>query len=94
MIDAADRRAAPPFRLLPLMALWANLHGGFVFGLAMIAPIALDCVVNAQAGDRMRLVVRWAVFAALALGAGCWHALWLERAACVGKDPRSAARCR
>ena len=80
LIDAADRRAAPPFRLLPLMALWANLHGGFVFGLAMIAPVALDCVVNAQAGDRMRLVVRWAVFAALALGAGCctpygWNAL-------------------
>jgi hypothetical protein len=80
LIDAADRRAAPSFRLLPLMALWANLHGGFVFGLAMIAPIALDGVVNAQAGDRMRLAVRWAVFAALALVAACctpygWNAL-------------------
>jgi hypothetical protein len=80
LIDAADRRAAPPFWLLPLMALWANLHGGFVFGLAMIAPIALDGVVNAQAGDRMRLTVRWAIFAALAVGAGCctpygWNAL-------------------
>ena len=31
---AADRGRAPSFLLLPLMALWANLHGGFVLGLA------------------------------------------------------------
>jgi hypothetical protein len=71
LIAAADRRAGPPFRLLPLMALWANLHGGFVFGLVMIAPIALDAVINAQAGERTRLAMRWTLFAALALGAGC-----------------------
>ncbi|HMG78037.1 MAG TPA: hypothetical protein VK591_05100, partial [Xanthobacteraceae bacterium] len=41
LIAAADRRGAPSFWLLPLMALWANLHGGFVFGLVLIAPIAL-----------------------------------------------------
>ena len=71
LIDAADRRAAPSFWLLPLMALWANLHGGFVFGLMMIAPTALDCVIGARAEDRMRLAQRWAAFAALALAAGC-----------------------
>src|ERR1700689_1525084 len=71
LIDAADRRGAPSFWLLPLMALWANLHGGFVFGVVMIAPIALDAVINAQAGDRMKLAVRWALFAGLGLGAGC-----------------------
>jgi hypothetical protein len=84
LIAAADRRQAPSFSLLPLMALWANLHGGFVFGLMMIAPIALDCLVNAQASDRMRLAARWAVFAALALAAGCctpygWDSLLASR---------------
>ena len=44
LVAAADRRGAPSFWLLPLMALWANLHGGFVFGLVLIAPIALDAV--------------------------------------------------
>jgi len=29
---AMDDRKAPSFWLLPLMALWANLHGGFVLG--------------------------------------------------------------
>jgi hypothetical protein len=66
--------------MLPLMALWANLHGGFVFGLFMIAPIALDAVVNADAASRKSLVPRWAAFAALALAASCctpygWNAL-------------------
>jgi hypothetical protein len=80
LIAAADRRGAPSFRLLPLMVLWANLHGGFVFGLAMIAPVALDAVVNAEARLRRSLALRWAAFAAAALIAGCctpygWNSL-------------------
>jgi hypothetical protein len=84
LIAAADRHGAPSFRLLPLMALWANLHGGFVFGLVMIAPIALDAVVNAQAPLRRQLVLRWVGFAAAALVASCctpygWNALLASR---------------
>src|SRR5271169_1360696 len=80
LIAAADRHGAPPFRLLPLMALWANLHGGFVFGLVMIAPIALDAVVNAEASQRKSQMLRWAAFVAAALLASCctpygWNAL-------------------
>jgi hypothetical protein len=80
LIAAADQHDAPSFRLLPLMVLWANLHGGFVFGLVMIAPIALDAVANAEARFRRSLVLRWAVFAVAALAAGCctpygWNSL-------------------
>jgi hypothetical protein len=80
LIGAADRHGAPSFRLLPLMVLWANLHGGFVFGLVMIAPIALDAVLNAPAASRRSLVLRWAAFAVAALVASCctpygWNAL-------------------
>ncbi|WP_291867323.1 hypothetical protein [Bradyrhizobium sp.] len=67
MFAAADRRAAPSFWLLPLMALWANLHGGFVLGLALIAPIALDAVWSAEARLRQPLIVRWAAFGIAAL---------------------------
>ena len=67
MIAAADRRRAPSFWLLPLMALWANLHGGFVFGLVLIAPIALDAVVSAEARLRAPLMLRWAAFGLAAL---------------------------
>jgi len=80
LIAAADRSGAPSFRLLPLMALWANLHGGFVFGLVLIAPIALDAVLSADAKARKSLALRWATFAAAALAAsGCtpygWNSL-------------------
>jgi hypothetical protein len=71
LIAAADRRDAPSFWLLPLIALWANLHGGFVLGLMLVAPIALDAVVSADAASRKSLARRWAVFGLAALVAGC-----------------------
>jgi hypothetical protein len=80
LIAASDRRTVPCFALLPLIALWANLHGGFVLGLALIAPIALDALVNAEAPRRGPLALRWAVFAVAAAAACCatpygWNAL-------------------
>jgi hypothetical protein len=71
LIDAADRRAAPSFRLAVLMVLWANLHGGFVFGLFFVAPAALDALVNAEPAARRALALRWAAFALVALAASC-----------------------
>jgi hypothetical protein len=47
LIRAVDTRSSPPWLLLPLMTLWANLHGSFTFGLAMIAPIACDALWRA-----------------------------------------------
>jgi len=84
LIDAADRREAPPLALTVLLALWANLHGGFVFGLFFIAPSALDALVNAEAAARRALALRWAVFALVALAASCctpygWDALLASR---------------
>jgi hypothetical protein len=70
MIAAADRRAAPPLLLLPLMALWANLHGGFILGLALIAPVALVAIWETD-DNRASLATRWALFAICAAAAGC-----------------------
>ncbi|MGQ0684692.1 hypothetical protein [Bradyrhizobium sp.] len=80
LIAAADRRAAPSWWLLPLMTLWANLHGGFVFGLLLVGGLALDAVWNADASVRRKLFLRWFAFGLAALAASCvtpygWHAL-------------------
>jgi hypothetical protein len=80
LIAAADRRSVPPFWSVIWMALWANLHGGFVFGLVLIAPVALDAVLNADANVRLSLALRWAVFGLAALAASCctpygWNSL-------------------
>src|SRR3979411_2045896 len=84
LVAAMDDRKAPSFWLLPLMALWANLHGGFVLGLALVAPMAVDAVWNADAPVRKSLALRWALFGAAALLASCltpygWDALFAAR---------------
>src|SRR4051812_17072328 len=84
LIAAADRRGAPSLRLLPLMMLWANLHGGFVLGLALVLPIAADAVLNAQPPQRRSLALRWAAFGLAALAASCatpygWNSLLASR---------------
>jgi hypothetical protein len=58
------------------MVLWANLHGGFV----LVAPFALDAVLNSEPRLRKSLVLRWAAFAVAALIAACctpygWNSL-------------------
>jgi hypothetical protein len=80
LIAAADRRGVPSFGSLAWMALWANLHGGFVFGLMLIAPVALDAILNADVASRKSLVLRWAAFGFAALLASCctpygWNSL-------------------
>jgi hypothetical protein len=84
LIDAADRRDAPSFWLLPLLALWANLHGGFILGLMLVGPIALDAVVSADAASRKSLALRWAAFGVGAVVTACctpygWNSMLASR---------------
>lgn len=71
LMAAADRRTSPSWFLLPLMTLWANLHGGFVLGLALIGPIGLEAVWSAEPARRRQLVLRWGLFGLAALAASC-----------------------
>jgi hypothetical protein len=71
LIRAVDERRAPPWLLIPLMTLWANLHGSFTFGLAMAGAVACDAIWSAAAADRMRVVRQWALFGLSALAAAC-----------------------
>ncbi|MFA6267629.1 MAG: hypothetical protein WC670_18175 [Pseudolabrys sp.] len=71
LVRAADEKRMPSLALLPLIALWANLHGGFTFGLFLIAPVALEALIHAPAGQRLRVAMRWALFGIAALVAAC-----------------------
>jgi hypothetical protein len=84
LVAAMDRRGAPSFWLLPLMTLWANMHGGFVLGIALIAPMALEAMWTTDAPLRKPVALRWALFAIAALAASCvtpygWDALFAAR---------------
>ncbi|WP_166302040.1 hypothetical protein [Bradyrhizobium sp. 2S1] len=71
LMVASERREAPSFWLLPLIALWANLHGGFLFGLVLLGAFALDAMWNAAPAQRLPLALCWTAFGIGALAACC-----------------------
>ena len=56
----ADRRKNTPWlwALVPLVALWTNLHGGFVIFLACVGLLVLACVIEAALGVARRHEIR------------------------------------
>ena len=70
LMNAVDHRRPPPLALLPVMTLWANLHGSFTLGLALVAPLAFEAWWNAGEARRGTALV-WIRFGALALFAAC-----------------------
>jgi hypothetical protein len=66
LFAARDVGGAPPFRLLPVMALWANLHDSYLFGLLLAFYLAAEAVL---AGPPQFEARRWGLFAALTLAA-------------------------
>lgn len=71
LIRAVDTGRPPPWHMIPLMTLWANLHGSFSFGLVMIGPIVCEALCDAPRSERWRVARQWMLFAALALAAAC-----------------------
>ncbi|HUN45975.1 MAG TPA: hypothetical protein VMU85_05625 [Stellaceae bacterium] len=67
VLRARDEDRAPPFAWALLMALWANIHGSFCFGLGFAGLIAVEAVLSAPtATERRRALRRWAAFLAVA----------------------------
>jgi hypothetical protein len=75
MLAARDEERGPPWLALPVMALWANLHGSFMFGLALAGFLAVEAVLD-PAGGRPRLVEarRWGLFVVAGIGAALFNA--------------------
>jgi hypothetical protein len=71
LMSASGRGEAPSPWLLPWIALWANLHGGFVFGLVLVGAFGLDALWNADRAARRSLALRWAAFGIAAVVACC-----------------------
>jgi hypothetical protein len=60
ILRAREQDRAPPLIAAVLMAVWANLHGGFVFGLAIAAAFGLEALVESK--DKPRAFRQWLVF--------------------------------
>src|SRR5260370_32739250 len=57
LVRARDRSRIPSLWLLPLMVLWANLHGGFVVGLGLAGVLAVEAVLTACPGPARRAAI-------------------------------------
>ncbi|HZZ68558.1 MAG TPA: hypothetical protein VFE18_10325 [Phenylobacterium sp.] len=62
LLRARAQDRSPRWIVLLLMAVWANLHGGFMFGLAMIGPFALEALIAAVPAQRRAVALGWGAF--------------------------------
>jgi hypothetical protein len=70
LVSARSEDRAPSAWLAALMVLWANLHGGYLFGLGLTGLLAAEAVLLAPDWRTRRQAARgWAFFGALAVGA-------------------------
>jgi hypothetical protein len=70
LVGARSEDRAPAARVAALMALWANLHGGYLFGLVLAGLLAAEAVLLAPDWRiRRREAWGWALFGVLAIGA-------------------------
>jgi hypothetical protein len=78
LISAREKETTPSLALLPVMMLWSNLHGSFIFGLALIGPFALEAMLAAPPEKRIASARGWILFGLLALGAALINPLGIE----------------
>lgn len=72
LVGARDRGRTPTLWLLPAMAVWANLHGGFTLGMAFAVALAGEALLEARAVSLHRLRragIEWGGFLLLAVAA-------------------------
>jgi hypothetical protein len=69
LVRAAEAGRRPSLWLLPVMTVWANLHGGFTLGIALTGAFALESCIAAWRERRLAGTVRsWGAFLLLAIG--------------------------
>lgn len=71
LVRCMDRAGPPPYWALPLLVLWANLHGSVVLALGLIGPVGLEALLRENRSEWPQVILRWLPFTALAVGASC-----------------------
>jgi len=70
VLGARDDERGPPWLLLPAMTLWANLHGSFLFGIALAGFLGGEALLHpAPRVTRLAEAWRWAGFVVAAFAA-------------------------
>ena len=78
MLWARERNRAPPLWTALVMTVWANLHGGFVFGLLIAAAFGLEALISSP--DKAKVFREWLLFGIACAVAVCINANGIEGA--------------
>lgn len=62
VVAARNEDRAPSLWLLPVMALWANMHGSFILGICLLGPFALEALIAAAPERRRETLISWSAF--------------------------------
>ena len=76
MLRAREQDRAPPVAAALLMTLWANLHGSWLFGLAIAGAFGLEALV--ASADRPRALRQWLIFGAVCIVAVFMNAIGID----------------
>lgn len=61
LIDSSEKNRTPPWWLLGVMVVWANLHGSFILGLGLAGVIAIEAALKTKEHWK-GTVRRWGAF--------------------------------
>jgi hypothetical protein len=64
LVAAREQNKVPPFWLILVMPVWANLHGSFAFGLALGGALGIEAVIETK--QRKTAALGWGAFLAAA----------------------------
>ncbi len=71
LVRAMDERRGPPYWALPLLTLWANLHGSVALAIGLIGPAVLEALLRDDKRGLPHVLRQWIVFSVLAALAAC-----------------------
>lgn len=80
---SAEQDRRPPWLALPLLLLWANMHGAFTMGIVIAAAFGLEALLRADRESLPRVLVEWTAFGLACLAVTCvtpygWEPLWVN----------------
>ncbi len=61
LVKARANRSVPSFAVLPVMLVWANMHGSFMFGLLLPGFFLIETLLDRDP-ERLRTVSKWVGF--------------------------------
>ena len=62
LVVARDKDERPSYLLIPIMVLWANLHGSFSFGIFLAFVFTLEAIVSSSHEKRKSSALQWIGF--------------------------------